>query len=118
MRFINYYLLLMILVLCALCVLCGRNYGETAMMHSFNRGVLTPKLAARSDVKLHYSGCRELDNFYCQVWGGASKRPGTYYIAEAADNDTAARLISFSHSTDRNYVLEFGEKTIQFNLGD
>ena len=92
--------------------------AETAMMHSFNRGVLTPKLASRSDIKLYYAGCRELENFYCQVWGGASKRPGTYYIAEAPDSDSEARLIPFSHSTEVNYALVFSEKTIQFYLGD
>ena len=94
-------------------------YGQTAMMHSFNRGILTPKLASRSDVKIHYAGCRELSNMVCQVYGGASKRPGTYYIAEVADSGKAARVIPYSRATEAgNYVLEFGDKTIRFYLGD
>ena len=93
--------------------------AETAMMHSFNRGILTPKLAARSDVKIHYAGCRELSNMVCQVYGGASKRPGTYYIAEAADSGKAGRVIPYSRATEAgNYVLEFGDKTIRFYLGE
>ena len=93
-------------------------YGETAMLHSFNKGEVTPKIAARADVKMYYSGNRVMENFYCQVYGGASKRPGTYFISEAADSDNKARVIPFSQSTERNYVLEFGDKTVQFYLGD
>ena len=93
--------------------------ADTAMMHSFNRGILTPKLAAQSKIKIYYAGCRELSNMYCQVWGGASKRPGTYYIAEVADSSKAARVIPYSKATESgNYALEFGDKTIRFYLGD
>ena len=96
----------------------GLACAETAMLHSFNKGEVTPKIAARADVKMYYSGNRVMENFYCQVYGGASKRPGTYFISEAADSDNTARVIPFSQSTERNYVLEFGDKTVQFYLGD
>ena len=117
MRRLNIYYILWLIILILLAI-HHLVYADTAMMHSFNRGVLTPKLASRSDVKMYYSGCRELSNMYCQVWGGASKRPGTYYIAEIADSNNVARAIPFSQSTERNYVLVFGDKTVRFNLGD
>lgn len=112
---ITYAIWIIILILLAIYSLAS---GQTAMMHSFNRGILTPKLAARSDIKMHYSGCRELSNMICQVWGGASKRPGTYYIAETADSSKAGRVIPYSKSTEKNFMLEFGDKTIRFYLGD
>jgi len=115
LRKLNIIYIIWIIILALLVIYA---HAETAMMHSFNRGELTPKLAARSDVKIHYSGCRELSNMYCQVWGGASKRPGTYYIAEVRDSTNPARVIPFSKSTEKNFMLEFGDKTIQFCLGD
>ena len=112
---ILYILWLIVLVILAVHSLV---YGDTAMLHSFNRGEVTPKLLARSDVKVYYSGNRVMENFYCQVHGGASKRPGTYFISEVNDSDNVERLISLSQSTERNYVLVMGEKTIGFYLGD
>ena len=112
---IFYILWLIVLVLLAIHT---HVRAETAMLHSFNKGEVTPKIAARADVKMYYSGNRVMENFYCQVYGGASKRPGTYFISEAADSDNKARVIPFSQSTERNYVLEFGDKTVQFYLGD
>ena len=103
-----------ILILCVLCVLCGLSYADKAMMYAFNLGELTEKLTARPDVKLYYSGCLKLENFYCQTHGGAAKRPGTYFIAETADSGEAGRVIPFVHSSGTNNVLEFGDKTIRF----
>jgi len=103
-----------IIILCVLCVLCGLTYAEKAIINSFNSGEITGEMAARVDLKAAYSGVRVMENFYCQAQGGASKRPGTYYIAESADSDVKGRLIPFGHSTGTNYVLEFGDKTIRF----
>ena len=101
-------------ILCVLCALCGLVYAEKAIINSFNTGEVTGELAARTDLRLAYSSARLMENFYIQTHGGAGKRPGTYYIAEAADSEVTGRLIGFGHSTGTNYVLEFGEKTIRF----
>ena len=106
------------IILCVLCVLCGLVYAEKAIINSFNTGEVTGELAARTDLRLAYSSVRLMENFYIQTHGGAAKRPGTYYIAEAADSDVAGRLIGFGHSTGTNNVLEFGEKTIRFYRGE
>jgi len=113
MRTLNFIYILWIIIL----ILLGLHSlasAEMAMLHSFNKGELTEKLAARSDVTPYYSGARLMENFYCQVHGGASKRQGTYFIAEVADSSKAARAIPFSKSTEENYVLVFGDKTIGF----
>ena len=107
-RFTIYYCLLTILIICGICV------AETAIINSFNRGEVTGELAARMDLRIAYSSARLMENFYIQTHGGAGKRPGTYYVAEAADSDVTGRLIGFGHSTGTNNVLEFGEKTIRF----
>ena len=113
-----YYCLLTIVFLCALCGRCGLVFAEMATMHAFNRGEVTGEISARSDIKPYYFGCRKLENFYCQTHGGAGKRPGTYYIAESADSDTAGRLIGFGRTAGTNNVLEFGDKTIRFCKGE
>ena len=118
MRLTIYYCLLIIVVLCVLCGLCGLVYAEKASINSFNRGEVTGELAARTDLKLAYSAVRVMENFYCQTHGGAAKRAGTYYIAETADSDDAGRVIAFGHSSDMNYVLVFGDKTIRFYKGN
>jgi len=66
-------------------LMCGSAAAETALIHAFNTGEVTGKLEARADVEKYYSGCREMENFYCKPWGGATKRPGTYYIASIMD---------------------------------
>ena len=101
-----------------LCALCGLVYAEKAIINSVNRGEVTPEVTARTDLRLAYSAVRLMENFYCQSHGGAAKRPGTYYIAETADGGDAGRLVPFNHSSGRNDVLEFGDKTIRFYRGD
>jgi len=63
-------------------------YADTAMIHSVNRGEITPKLGARSDVILYFSGCQEMGNMFCHPQGGAKKRPGTLYLTTIPDSYT------------------------------
>jgi len=117
MKMTIYYWLLTIVLFAFLLLpfyFAGKARAETAIINSFNRGEVTGELAARTDLRLAYSSARLMENFYIQTHGGAGKRPGTYYIAEAADSEVTGRLIGFGHSTGTNYVLEFGEKTIRF----
>ena len=63
-----------------LLTICSVVAADTATMNSFSAGEITPKLGARSDVKLWYSACQELSNFFTDPKGGVKKRSGTYYI--------------------------------------
>ena len=121
MKMTIYYWLLTIVLFAFLLLpfyFAGKARAETAIINSFNRGEITPELLARQDLRSVYSAVRLMENFYVQTHGGASKRPGTYYIAESADSEVVGRLIGFGHSTGTNNVLEFGDKTIRFYKGN
>lgn len=83
---------------------------STYNVNSFVAGELTPRLDGRSDIEFYATGCKELTNFNIYVHGGATKRPGTYYIATAGDSTAAVRLIPFEYSTEQAYILEFGDE--------
>src|SRR3546814_15064708 len=46
--------------------------------------------------------------------GGLTCRPGTRFIAAAADHGKRPRLVSFEFSTEQAYVLEAGERSFRF----
>lgn len=88
--------------------------AATTVINSFSSGELSPLLEGRTDVKRYYSGCRTLENFVVLAQGGVTKRPGTYYIADAKDADVACRLIPFEYSTEQAYILEMGDEYLRF----
>ena len=50
---------------------------------SFAGGELAPALWARIDLQKYGVGARKLRNFLVHPHGGASNRPGTYFLAAA-----------------------------------
>ncbi len=88
--------------------------GFTSAITAFNSGELSPQLEGRVDLSKYYSGCRLLENFLVFSYGGATRRPGTRYIASAKNSDEAVRLIPFEFSTTQAYILEFGDEYIRF----
>lgn len=82
---------------------------------NFNNGQVSPLLEARTNYQKYNSSCRLIENMFVSLHGSAERRPGTIYIADA---NSISRLIPFEYSTDDNYVLEFGEKTIRFFRDD
>lgn len=88
--------------------------GATTVINAFNSGELSPLLEGRIDVKKYYSGCRTLENMVVLPHGGVTKRPGTYYIANAKSNSVQGRLIPFEYSTEQAYVIEMGNLCMRF----
>jgi hypothetical protein len=86
-------------------------FALSAVITSFSAGEITPRLYGRTDVEQFYDGCRVIENMFVKPQGPAQKRPGTYYVAEAAGE---ARLIGFVVSTENAHVLEFSEGSIRF----
>lgn len=74
---------------------------------NFTAGELSPRLDGRSDLQKYFQGCKTLQNMVVHPHGGATRRPGTKFIAETKSNGEA-RLIPFEFSTTQTYVLEFG----------
>jgi hypothetical protein len=74
---------------------------------SFAAGMLSPRLRGRVDLQQYPAGAEDLTNASVQTQGGASKRPGSYYIA-APGSTARVRLVPFIVSSAVAYVLEFG----------
>jgi len=50
------------------------------------------------------------------VRGGATRRPGTYYVADVGDHARKVRLVPFEFSVTQAYMLEFGHQYIHFYM--
>lgn len=76
---------------------------------NFSAGELSGFLDGRVDIARYYNGAKLLENFIVLPYGGAMRRPGTYYVA-STKGDGIARLIPFMFSTTAKqaYALEFG----------
>jgi hypothetical protein len=89
-----------------------------ALQSIFNKGELTPKLHARTDLDYYRSGLSLCRNFHVLVHGGVSKRSGTAYITDSLRDQIGAsqehaHLLPFIFNQAQSYVLEFGD----FELG-
>lgn len=80
---------------------------STFAFSNFTAGELSPRLDGRIDLPKYFSGCKTLENMIVHPHGGATRRPGTRFIAETKSNGEA-RLVPFEFSTTQTYVLEFG----------
>jgi hypothetical protein len=81
---------------------------------AFNAGEWSPKLDGRIDLEKYNSACLQLQNFTLLPYGGAVRRPGTQFIAEAKFHDRKCRVVDFEFSTTTVYALEFGHQYIRF----
>lgn len=86
----------------------------TLVQNQFTRGELSPRMKGRTDLDQYFQGCRTQANFLSLPHGGATNRPGSVYVAETADPDTAGRLRPFVFSASDAYALEFGDGTLRF----
>ena len=74
---------------------------------SFNAGIWSKKLDARSDLARYASACSELVNFIPHSYGGISNRAGTEFIH--ALGNRKVKLIPFQFNSEQAYVLAFYE---------
>lgn len=81
---------------------------------NFTAGEVSPKCYGRVDVSRYQNGAKSLRNCLVQIHGGALRRWGTRYVAEAKDSAKAVRLIPFVYSVAQSYMLEFGDGYIRF----
>jgi len=92
----------------------GCLFSASISLNAFNSGEISPLLRGRVDVKRYYSGVEIMENMVVLAQGGATKRPGSYYIANAKDSDYACRLIPFEFSVTQAYIIEIGDKYFRF----
>jgi len=81
---------------------------------AFNAGELGPRLAARVDFAKYRNAGARVENLTPLPQGGLTRRPGTRFVAAAADHGKRPRLIPFEFSTEQAYVLEAGEGAFRF----
>ena len=75
---------------------------------NFTAGALSPRLDGRTDIAKYANGCTTLENFLVHAHGGATRRPGTEFIAEVKASANECRLIPFEFNVEQTYILEFG----------
>jgi len=80
---------------------------------NFTGGKISHKFEGRTDIKDYYQSCRELTNFIVIPSGGATKAPGSYYIAETKDSSKKSVLVTFEYDIDETYILEVGTDYIR-----
>ncbi|MEQ8356737.1 MAG: choice-of-anchor R domain-containing protein [Kiloniellaceae bacterium] len=81
---------------------------------AFNAGEIGPRLAARVDFAKYRNAAARLENMIPLPQGGLTRRPGTRFVAAAAEHDRRPRLLPFEFSTEQAYVLEAGERRFRF----
>lgn len=87
---------------------------STPAWTNFTAGELSPRLEGRFDFGSYFNGAREITNFTVHPHGGASRRPGSRYVAEVKDSAKKVRLEPFVFSDTEAYVLEFGDQYLRF----
>jgi len=75
---------------------------------NFSSGELSERLTGRTDLSKYFNGCTTLENFLIHPHGGATRRPGSRFVAEIKSSAAQARLIPFIFGVTQSYVLEFG----------
>ncbi|MBI9078494.1 MAG: hypothetical protein JEY79_01980 [Pseudodesulfovibrio sp.] len=81
----------------------------TLAVTNFTAGEISPRLDGRIDLSKYFNGCRRLENFHVHPHGGATRRSGFRFVAEAMNPDKSVLLIPFELNASQTYVLEFGE---------
>ena len=80
---------------------------------TFNAGLLSPLLAARTDIEKYSSGCQKLQNMIPLTQGAATRRMGSEYVNYTKYDTKKSRLIAFARSDEISYMLEWGKNYIR-----
>ncbi|KKM20679.1 hypothetical protein LCGC14_1643020, partial [marine sediment metagenome] len=88
---------------------------ENHVQQTFNAGVLSPRMHARTDFERYAAGLKICTNFIPLVQGGARRRSGTRWVGEVADSTKITTLIPFQFSDQQGYQLQFGDEIVRFH---
>jgi hypothetical protein len=81
----------------------------TPSLTNFTAGEISPRLYGRVDLAKYFNGCSRLENMIVHPHGGATRRSGLRFIAEAAGSTGASLLIPFEFNAEQTYLLELAE---------
>lgn len=85
---------------------------------SFNTGILTEKLKARTDIKQYDNGLSDAFNFFVTKYGPITKRTGTMFKWNTENVGKKVYLIPFIFNINQSVLLEFLDKKIRFYTFD
>lgn len=80
---------------------------------NFSGGEFTPRLFGRTDLERYKNGAAELRNMVVLPQGGATRRPGSYYVG-GTKSDGGCILRRFIASPTDAYILEIGNLYMRF----
>lgn len=83
------------------------------LQSDFSGGEVSEFFQGRVDSDYYPRCVKTLLNYIPTSQGGATRRPGTQFIAEVKDSTKNTKLVSFRYSTDQAYVLEFGDEYLR-----
>jgi len=92
----------------------GSAAKVTSAKTNFTKGEFSPLLLGRIDIAAYANGAKKIENFLILNAGGATRRPGSYYVAEVKTSILSTRLIDFQFSTEQAYILEMGNLYLRF----
>ena len=74
---------------------------------NFNSGEISPELDARKDIEKYTGGCRRIDNMIPDLYGNATRRPGTEFIKGLSKDveDVTQTLQHVAHAADLNPLV-------------
>lgn len=75
---------------------------------NFTSGEISPILSGRTDVARYLNGAKEITNAVPLIYGGAKRRDGTRFVAEALPAASAVRIIRYVFNRDQSYLLIIG----------
>jgi hypothetical protein len=78
---------------------------------SLNAGELAERMAGRVDFQKYFNGLSTMVNAIPLKQGGAEKRPGLEWVAEAKGK---AKLIPFEFSVEDTVIIEAGDEYMRF----
>lgn len=82
--------------------------------NNFTSGELSPRLNARSDLKLYKNGCFEMTNAHPIFEGGFTGRPGTQFLAPLRDQAEKGAFIPFTFSVSQAYMICVNDGYMRF----
>ena len=85
---------------------------------NFTAGQLSDRLTGRVDLSKYKNGCSELTNFVVHPHGGATRRPGTEYVAPVKTHSLKTRLFGFEFNQEQTYIIEAGNQYFRFYKDD
>lgn len=86
---------------------------QTIIQTSFAGGQIGRRLRGRLDLAQYAAAAEQLTNVRLLPQGGATRRPGSYFVVETKISGQV-RLVPFRVSSEVAYVLEFGASYVRF----